>query len=144
MSNVNYIAIAKAASLMSKDRTKIGAVAQGFNRADVGIGFNGYPPGYDDTNFDDKYEKVIHAEMNAIINSRLTRGQIQRVYIYGLPPCKDCMKHLAAYGVLEVVYCVNPNIASSDTWRSCFESHKELHPYINFLEIDHAELDGYL
>lgn len=97
------IQIAKAISQESKDtKAKVGAVALSSTRRILGTGYNGYPPGYDDTDLTNKHEKVIHAEMNALINSRVVPGDVDTMVIYGLCPCADCMKMMAAYGVKTV------------------------------------------
>lgn len=121
------LAIAKAVSELSKDTTKIGAVAVDSDNRILGVGFNGYPPGYDDADISDKYDKVIHAEMNAIFNSRSQRGDIRTMYIYGLPPCPDCMKHLAAFGIKNVVFQTNNDIKSSKEWVSKHKAKCHLH-----------------
>lgn len=128
------IAIAKAASELSKDTTKIGSVVVSKDKIIMGIGVNGYPPGYDDTDFNHKYDKVIHAEVNALINSRVARGEVESLYIYGLPPCKDCMKFIAAYGVKQIHFCSNRNIRNYQEWKRSYLEHAHLHPKLEFIE----------
>jgi dCMP deaminase len=130
MKNIDKLMnVAEAVSHLSKDRTKIGAIVISHDNRIIGTGFNGYPPGYDDSDLTNKYDKVIHAEMNAIINSSCNRGEIHGIVIYGLPPCPDCMKHLAAYGVEEVVYRVNKDIASYKDWKCKHEALVGLHRF---------------
>jgi len=101
-----FIEIMVAASGRSKDpSTKVGAVIVDENKKIVGIGYNGFPPGINETEErwqrPHKYDFVVHAEMNAIFNSdKSVRG----CTIY-LPfwPCKDCAKNIAAAGIREVV-----------------------------------------
>lgn len=133
------INVAKAVSELSKDKTKIGAVAVSTDGVIIGAGYNGYPSGYDDEDLTYKHEKVIHAEVNALINSRATRGQVEKLYIYGLPPCKDCMKFIAAYKVKEVHFMSNKEIVSYSTWRDSYLEHFHLHDSLEFIEYDRHE-----
>ncbi len=128
------IAIAKAASELSKDTTKVGALVVSKEGLIIGIGVNGYPSGYDDNDLSHKYDKVIHAEVNALITSRAARGEIDSLYVYGLPPCKDCMKFIAAYGVRQVHFCSNKEIKNYSEWRRSYLEHSHLHPKLEFIE----------
>lgn len=130
----SYLAIAKAARQLSKDRSKIGAVALDYDSRIVGVGVNGYPPGYEDSDDTDKYDKVIHAEVNAVINSRTNRGEIHTIYVYGLPPCKDCLKFLAAYGVRWVIFSIDEEIESSQYWMDDHNRVKNIHK-LNIVEV---------
>lgn len=125
-----YINIAKAASELSKDSTKIGAIALDSDSRIVGVGVNGYPPGYDDLDLNHKYAKVVHAEMNAIINSKTHRDDVYSIYVYGLPPCEECMKFMVAYGVKKVFYTVDDDITSLDAWKFKHHKAKNLHDII--------------
>lgn len=128
------VKLAEAASELSKDRTKIGAVVLSKSGIILGVGCNGYPPGYDDSDLDNKYDKVIHAEVNALINSRVSRGEPYKLVIFGLPPCKDCMKFIAAYGVKEVHFKINKNIKNLKTWYNSYNEFKQLHKQLEFYE----------
>lgn len=126
--------IARAASRLSKDTTKIGAVVTGKDGMILGVGCNGYPPGYDDEDLSNKYDKVIHAEVNALINSRCTRGEPHTLYIYGLPPCKDCMKFISAYGVKVIHFKINNSVKRNKIWYNNYIEHKDLHEQLEFIE----------
>jgi dCMP deaminase len=128
------MSIAKVSSELSKDTTKVGCVAVSTEGRIIAVGVNGYPPGYDDSNLSYKYEKVIHAEINALINSRAVRGEVHSLYIYGLPPCKDCMKFIAAFGVKEVNFFTDKSIKSHKQWVSSYLEHAHLHPLTEFIE----------
>jgi len=128
------ILVAKAVSELSKDTTKVGAIVISKEGLVIGVGVNGYPPGYDDLDTSYKHDKVIHAEVNALINSRASRGEVESLYVYGLPPCKDCMKYIAAFLVKEVHFCVNTDIASAQDWYVSHNTHKVLHHNIRFIE----------
>lgn len=129
--------IAKTSRILSKDSTKIGALALDYRDRIISVGVNGYPPGYDDEDLSDKYDKVIHAEVNAILNSQAKSGEIKTIIIYGLPPCSECLKFLIAYGVKDVYYSVDKNIASHEKWCTIYDNSVQLHcKHINIKEID--------
>ena len=100
-----FINIMKAASLRSKDpKTKVGAVIVGQDNRIIGVGYNGFPQGLADTDerwCNSKYDYVVHAEMNAILNAN---SSVKGCRLY-VPfwPCKDCAKFIAAAGLTEVI-----------------------------------------
>lgn len=130
-----YLRIAREASRLSKDpKAKIGAVALSKGRI-VSVGVNGYPSGYDDTDIKHKHDKVIHAEINAILNHGGNPKDIDTMYVYGLPPCSDCMKMLAAIGVKYVAFYVDKDIRSHSEWLDQFREIHKLHT----IEFDHIK-----
>jgi len=103
---------------MSKDpSTKVGAVLAHANEI-VSMGFNGFPRGVkDDDRLLDrgkKYQLIVHAEMNALLRAG-TRAKNAKLYLYQLPPCCACAKHLVSAGISEVVFC---NCPVPDRWVS--------------------------
>lgn len=116
----HFMQAARLASLMSKDpSSKIGAVLVKDRRI-VGTGFNGFPPGIaDDARLHDraeKYELVVHAEMNAILQAgRDSRGATLYMYGFESPPCRNCTKHAIAAGVVRVVGC---GIPTPERWQA--------------------------
>ena len=86
--NQRFLNLAKHVSSWSKDpSTKVGAViADPETKIVVGMGYNGFPRFVDDTEerYNDrptKYKFVVHAELNAILNSnKSVRGC--EIYIY--------------------------------------------------------------
>lgn len=106
-----FMELARVASSMSKDpSTKVGAVLAR-DREVVALGFNGFPPGVEDNDrlLDraKKYELVVHAELNALLRAGASaRGTT--LYLYKLPPCLGCAKHVIAAGVREIVYHEEP------------------------------------
>lgn len=107
-----FMALAKLVSTWSKDpSTKIGAVIVDYDNVVMGLGYNGFPRGVDDTderlnNRELKYKLVTHAEVNAIINAA---GDVRgcRMYVYPtlmLPNiCPECAKVAAQAGIEEVI-----------------------------------------
>ena len=109
-----FMGVAKLSGLRSKDpNTQVGAcIVNPLNRI-VGVGYNGMPYGCDDHMFpwtnkqgelnETKYAYVVHAELNAILNST---HQIQNCKIYvSLFPCHECVKAIIQAGIKEIIYC---------------------------------------
>lgn len=135
-----WLRIAREAAQLSKDpKAKIAALAIRDNRI-VSIGVNGYPSGYDDTDFSNKHDKVIHAEINAILNYGGSPLNIDTLVIYGLPPCIECIKHMAAINIERVFFCENRSIRSWLEWRKQFDEKHILHKQIKFTRIEETEL----
>lgn len=106
--NDMYMEIAEVVAKRSKDpHTKVGAVLVKDNRI-LGIGYNAEPKNFTynfDWNSDEKYNYVIHAELNAIANATFFGNSIEGSSIYlTLSPCHECMKLLVQYGVKIVYY----------------------------------------
>ena len=110
-----FMAIAKLSSMRSKDpNTQVGACIVGHDNRILSIGYNGAPNGFDDKNFpwdregtrmDTKYAYVCHGEMNAILNYRGSRKDLEYAKIYvDLFPCNECAKLIIQSGIKEVIY----------------------------------------
>lgn len=118
-----YLGLAKYYSSASKDpSTKVGAIVVDYLTRDsgkvVGCGYNGFPPGVDDSEerYKDrplKYKLVTHAEVNACIDAgENARGSTLYVYpSFMIPPiCNECCKIAIASGIAEIVgFNVDPN-----------------------------------
>ena len=107
-----FLGMAQYISTASKDpSTKVGAVIVDHNNLVVGLGYNGFPRGVEDTEerLNDrptKYSLVVHAEQNAILNAgHRTEGATIYVYpAFGRPPlCSNCAKSVIQSGILRVV-----------------------------------------
>ena len=107
-----FMGLAHLSALRSKDpSTQVGACIVSPEKKVVGIGYNGFPIGCDDDDFpweregdflETKYPFVVHAELNAILNStqKLTGCTI---YV-SLFPCNECAKAIIQSGIRCVVY----------------------------------------
>lgn len=101
-----YIEIAKTVSIRSKDpNTQVGAVIVKNGRI-VSSGYNGMPAGYPETPEDwerpNKYDLVLHAEVNAILHSS---ASLEGASLYvTLSPCRECAKNVVASGIKTVYY----------------------------------------
>lgn len=110
-----FMAIAKLSSMRSKDpSTQVGAAIVGHDNRILSIGYNGAPNGFDDKIFpwdregdmlNTKYAYVCHGEMNAILNYRGSRKDLENAKIYvDLFPCNECAKLIIQSGIKEVIY----------------------------------------
>lgn len=131
-----FMAIAKLSSMRSKDpSTQVGATIVSDDNRILSIGYNGAPNGFSDENFpwdregenlNTKYPYVCHAEMNAILNFRGTKKDLENAKIYvDLFPCNECAKIIIQSGIKEVVYYSDKysdsedNIASRKLFDEC-------------------------
>lgn len=121
-----FMGLAHLSSLRSKDpNTQVGAAIVDENHRVVSVGYNGFPTGVSDDEFPwsregdvltSKYAFVVHAELNAILNSqRSVRGCTIYVSLF---PCNECAKAIIQSGIKKIVYesdkynGVDTNIAS--------------------------------
>ena len=91
----------------SKDpSTKVGAVIADDRHVVVGMGYNGFPRGVDDSperyaDRTEKYPRVVHAELNAILNAN---GPVRGCTLYvTLAPCSSCTAAIIQSGIRRVV-----------------------------------------
>lgn len=102
-----FLDLAHHVSLWSKDpSTKVGCVLVDPRRVVIGIGYNGFPRGVNDSDerLADravKYQMVQHAEANAVLNaSASARGATAFVTH---PPCANCAGLLIQAGIARIV-----------------------------------------
>ena len=103
-----FLGLAQHVAGWSKDpSTKVGAVIAGDDHIVRGLGYNGFPRGVPDTpanyeNREIKYDRIIHAEMNAVLNAS---GPVAGCTLYGwpLPPCIRCAAFIIQAGIKRVV-----------------------------------------
>jgi len=132
-----FLSMAELVSTWSKDSTKVGAViVDPDNRHVRGIGFNGFPKGVVDfpdryENRDTKLELIIHAEVNAIMNSN---GPVNGCVLYVSPAfatpivCPDCAKIVCQSGIKHLVQYAPEKL--NETWQKRAEFTK-----LMFLEV---------
>lgn len=105
--NEYFMNIAESVSLRSKDpNTRVGSVLVDENKHIIGTGYNGFPPGYPESEElwqkPQKYTIVIHSEVNAIIHS--VKSPKNCTIFTTLYPCKECCKVIAAAGIKNIIY----------------------------------------
>ena len=110
-----FMGIAKLSSMRSKDpSTQVGACIVSNDNRILSIGYNGAPNGFEDkyfpwdregTRLETKYAYVCHAEMNAILNFRGNKKDLEGAKIYvDLFPCNECAKLIIQSGIKQVIY----------------------------------------
>ena len=108
-----FMGVAKLSAYRSKDpNTQVGACIVSPENKIVGVGYNGLPWGCEDDQFpwaaregdlyDTKYPYVVHAELNAILNS-ISHLQGCTIYV-SLFPCHECVKAIIQSGIKEIIY----------------------------------------
>ena len=108
-----FMGVALLAAQRSKDpNTQVGACIVDDQNRILSTGYNGFPHGCSDDDFpwnrdeskgDTKYQFVVHAELNAILNAR-GKSLAGSILYVGLFPCNECAKAIIQAGVREVVY----------------------------------------
>ena len=108
-----FMGVAILASQRSKDpSTQVGACIIDGDKRILSTGYNGFPQGCSDDEFpwnrdeskgDTKYQYVVHAELNAILNASGKKLFGSTVYV-GLFPCHECAKAIIQSGIKEVIY----------------------------------------
>lgn len=116
--NKRYLNLARDIAQWSKDpSTQCGAVMIGESGQVLSQGYNGFPRGMSDSdelyaNRHIKYDRIVHAEMNAIYNASRSGVSLAgaTAYIHGLPCCHECAKAMIQVGIKEVVMGKSNNI----------------------------------
>ena len=138
-----FMAIAKLSAMRSKDpSTQVGACIVSNDNRILSIGYNGAPNGFSDERFpwgregenlDTKYPYVCHAELNAILNYRGSKKDLENSKIYvDLFPCNECAKIIIQSGIKEVIYLSDKyansenNIASRRLLDECNVTYKKI------------------
>lgn len=102
----HFMTLAKFCAGMSKDpSTQVGAVIVRPDRTVASTGFNGYPHGCDDSDYtgrERKYQRIVHAEMNAIMSARESIHGYT-LFTWPIQPCERCMPHIIQSGIRQLV-----------------------------------------
>ena len=101
-----FLSMAHLVSVRSHDeQTQVGCVIVNRDNHIVGVGYNGFPSGIDDSDLPrvrpGKYTHMIHAEQNAISNM-ITKEKDLTAYVTA-HPCRTCANLLWQYGVRTVI-----------------------------------------
>ena len=122
--DIRFLELAEHVSTWSKDpSTKVGAVLVSPDRRTIFHGYNGFPQGMSDDELiydsrDQKYDRIVHAEMNAVLNATApVRGFT--CYTFPLPVCSRCCIHLIQSGISRIV--VPAHVTNVDRWKDSFE-----------------------
>ncbi len=106
-----FMGVALLASKRSKDpNTQVGACIVSQDNIILSTGYNGFPAGCSDDDYpwnrdgeENKYPYVVHAELNAILNSNGKSLRGAKIYV-ALFPCNECAKAIIQSGIKEVIY----------------------------------------
>ena len=111
-----FMGVAELSAKRSKDpNTQVGACIVTPDKKIVGIGYNGFPRGCSDDEFpweregesrnDTKYPYVVHAEVNAVLNST---KKLENCTLFVTEfPCNECAKIIIQSGIKRIVYKSN-------------------------------------
>lgn len=109
--NIRFMQMAQLISTWSKDQsTKVGCVIVSPDKAILSMGYNGFPRGVDDTPEyrqirPTKYEFVVHAEENALLNAGRNGTRLSGGILYvTMPPCTRCAGSIIQSGIKEIIY----------------------------------------
>lgn len=114
-----FMAIACLSAKRSKDpHSQVGTCIVSPNKVILSTGYNGLPRNCDDDEFNwgrtptgifgPKYDYVVHAELNAILNSGANDLRGSTLYTK-LFPCNECAKAIIQAGISRVVYLSQPD-----------------------------------
>ena len=103
-----FLTLAEMISTWSKDpSTQCGGVIVRPDKSIVSVGFNGFPRQIADlpellNTREEKYKRVVHSEMNAILNAQ---GPVKGFTLYNWPgqSCSRCAVHVIQAGIERVV-----------------------------------------
>lgn len=105
--DTRFLCLATQVASWSKDpSTKVGAVLVGQDKRQVALGYNGFPPGIEDTTSrltkrEVKLRYTLHAERNVLDNAAFP-AQGSTLYVTH-PPCCNCALSIVSKGVSRVV-----------------------------------------
>ena len=109
--NARFMQLAQVASTWSKDKsTQVGSVIVSPKKEILSMGYNGFPRGVDDNvperhERPTKYEFVVHAEANALLNAGRNGTRLDGGVLYvTMPPCARCAGFIVQSGIKEVIY----------------------------------------
>lgn len=139
-----FLNVASLISTWSKDpSTKVGVVIVKDNKI-LGTGYNGFPRGIEDLDdrYNDrptKYKYVVHAEVNAVLNSV---ADVTGADLYLWPaatPCTECAKVMIQVGIKQVIG-PKANMELFAGWREGINTAKEMlqEAGIELIEIDYG------
>jgi dCMP deaminase len=118
---IRFLELAKHVASWSRDpSTKVGAVIVRPDKTIASVGFNGFARGVKDTpeRYEDrqeKYPRIIHAEINAILNCR-ERPVGYTIFVHPLAPCAQCAGAIIQSGIIHVV-AFTPRNERSEAWQ---------------------------
>lgn len=147
--NARFMQMALMISGWSKDQsTKVGCVIVSPEKAILSMGYNGFPRGVDDNptyrqERPTKYEFVVHAEENALLNAGRNGTRLSGGILYvTMPPCTRCAGSIIQSGIKEVIYLEPAEDKKIPGWRDNLKYSFEMfgEAGINYKEMSRATL----
>jgi dCMP deaminase len=134
-----YFVLAHHVAQWSKDpSTQVGAVIVGRDRRNITIGYNGFPPGIEDSperllDKNTKYAMTQHAERNALDNAHFDlEGSTLAVTMF---PCNECAKSIVSRGIKRVI---TPPPLDREPWKSSAEWTRQMFNEVGIVVIEFA------
>lgn len=129
-----FMGIALLSAHRSKDpNTQVGACIVDENNTIVGMGYNGFPKGCSDEELpwdrkgptlETKYPYVVHAELNAVLNSN---KNLKNCTLYAaLFPCNECAKVIIQSGIKKIYY-ISDKYAETDSVKASKRMFNQAH-----------------
>jgi dCMP deaminase len=126
-----FLILAAQIATWSKDpSTKVGAVIVDEHRRIVSTGYNGLPVGVADSaavynNRDEKLERIIHGEINAIL---FAKRDLTGCTLYTTPimPCSRCAAIVIQTGIKRIVAPTHIGVTAYARWEKSFERSLEM------------------
>ena len=126
-----FLEVAKLVSGWSKDpSTQTGGVLVRPDKGIVSVGFNGFPRKIADkpellNNREEKYKRVVHSEINAILNAHKS---VENCTLYNWPGqcCARCAVQVIQAGIIRVVSPENSHTDFGIRWKAEKELAEEL------------------
>lgn len=141
-----FMRMAELVSSFSKDpSTKVGAVIVYPDNTVLSMGFNGFPKGSDDSpalyaDRERKYERVVHAELNAILAAK-ARPQGCTLYCYPFLTCARCAAAIIQSGIIRVVYLQHSGVIAGDRWEGSWAEARQLYRECHVELVELSDLD---
>ena len=137
-----FMSMAHLSAMRSKDpNTQVGACIVNKDKRVVGLGYNGFPRGCDDdiypwqregNTLNTKYAYVVHAELNAILNSIQNLAGCT-IYV-SLFPCNECAKAIIQSGITKVIY-ESDKYNGTDTNQAAKKMFEDAH--VEYIQLPH-------
>jgi dCMP deaminase len=138
-----FLGLAQHVSTWSRDpSTQCGAVIIRPDKSIASEGFNGFPRKMADEpewyeNREEKYSRIIHAEMNAVGFCKDDNLTGYTLYTYPMMPCNRCFVHMVQWGITRFVY---PK-ANEDAMSRWGESFEKVLKYADECKVEMVEIE---
>lgn len=125
-----YLELARYVSKRSRDpSTQIGAVIVRPDKSVCSVGFNGFPQRMPDNpefyaNREEKYSRIVHGEVNALVFSRDQSHQGYTLYTWPMLSCDRCFVQMVQAGITRFV-APKPTPEKLTRWGAAFERVKQ-------------------